>query len=401
MKKSFKYFFLLAALVLTGCNGTVSDELEIVIWEDVNNHELINELLDNYQAIYQENYPAGPRLKFTLYEEQESKAVSDLSLQAPSGQGPDIFAFVHDTLSSAVVNNLISEVMFKETVETFHAPDAINAFTLNNKLYGYPITAESQTLMYDKRKLTNEDVMSFELLAASGQKVVLDVADNDSSGYYMFSFFTDAILFGETGTDRTTFNLNTPETVSNLTKIVKDHRDVIAKATPDNSLAIMQAGEAAAVISSPYLWPLFKKSVGESNAGIAVLPSIDGNALRPFSGYKGYGVSRYAKNPHIAHDVARFLSSETAQRLRFARLGILPTYVSPTLTTLVSNNLEANVFMEALTTSILMPNITEMGSFWAPANDAVTEIWNLGNSATHENIGQILASTTTTIKNNF
>lgn len=401
MKKRYKSFFLLAALILTGCNNALSDELEIVIWEDVNNHELITELLDNYQAVYQENYPDGPKLKFTLYEEQESKAVSDLSLQAPSGEGPDIFAFVHDTLSSAVVNNLISEVMYKESVTANHALDAVNAFTLNDKLYGYPITAESQTLMYDKRKLTNEDVVSFEKLFASGEKVVLDVADNDSSGYYMFSFFTDALLFGESGTERSNFNLNTPETASNLKKIVNDYRGVVAKATPDNSLAIMQNNEAAAVISSPYLWPLFKNSVGESNAGIAVLPTIDGNTLRPFSGYKGYGVSRYAKNPHIAHDVARFLSSETAQRLRFARLGILPTYVSATLTSLVSSNAEANVFMEALTSSILMPNITEMGSFWAPANDAVTEIWNLGTTATVESISGILAATTTTIKNNF
>lgn len=402
MKKKFALSLLLSAL-LVGCSGGGSSDntINILIWEDVNNHELITELFTTYQSIYRQNYPDGPTIKITLQEEKESKAVSDLMLQGPSGEGPDIFAFVHDTLSSAITNELISEVMYKSEVVANHSEDSVAAFTNNNKLYGYPITAESQTLMYDKSKLSADDVGSFEKILAKGQKIVLDVADTDSSGYYMFSFLTDADLFGEKGTDPNSFNLDGPKGAANLTSLAKDLRGAITKGEPDSSRTIISVGEAAGVISSPYLWPLFQEAVGVSNAGIALIPSVNGNAARPFSGYKGYGVSRYAKNPHIAHDLARYLSSEVAQRLRFSKLGILPTFQSSAVSSAVSKSASATVFQNALDQSLLMPNITEMGSFWAKANDAMTEIWNLNQAVTVEKVHEILSKATTAIKNSF
>lgn len=401
MQKKNILIATLFSLLLSGCNGQTKNEINIVLWEDENNHALITDLLDNYNATYTEKYPDATPLKFTILAEQESKAVSALGLQAPSGQGPDLFAFVHDTLSSAVTNKLISEVIYDTEIKNVHTVDAINAFTYDEKLYGYPITAESQTLMYDKRLLSAEDVVSFDALKASGEKIVLDVANNDSSAYYTFSVMTDAILFGEDGTDVTKFNLDGAKSQANLLSLVKDYRPSIVAATPDSGLAILEAKEAAGVISSPYLWAKFKEAVGETNAGIAILPTLNGENLRPFSGYKGYGVSRYAKNPHIAHDVARYLTNELSQRLRYTQKGILPTYISPTLNTLVTNDPVASVFKASAQNSLLMPNITEMGSFWAPAGDAVTSIWNLGNNATLEAISGILAATTTTIKNSF
>ncbi len=401
MKKKFTLSLLLSALLVSCGGGSSDNTINILIWEDVNNHELISELFENYQSIYRQNYPDGPAIKITLQEEKESKAVSDLVTQGPSGEGPDIFAFVHDTLSSAITNELISEVIYRHEVVANHSEDSVAAFTNNNKLYGYPITAESQTLMYDKSKLSATDVLSFENIFAKGQKIVLDVADTDSNGYYMFSFLNDADLFGANGTTVNSFNLDGVKGAANLTSLTKDLRGAITKGTPDSSRAIMSVGEAAGVITSPYLWPLFQEAVGVNNAGIALIPSVNGEAARPFSGYKGYGVSRYSKNPHVAHDLARYLSSETAQRLRFARLGILPTFQSEAITSAVSKSASATVFQNALEHSIVMPNITQMGSFWAPMNDAMTEVWNLNQTATVEKVHSILVATTTAIKNKF
>lgn len=400
MKKKLGLLLTLSTLLM-GCATKGDDTINILMWEDVNNHALIEDLFASYQSIYRQNYPDGPTIKLTLQEEKESKAVSDLLLQGPSGEGPDLFAFVHDTLSSAITNELVSEVMYGTEVRHNHSEDAVAAFTYNTKLYGYPITAESQTLMYDKRKLSADDVTSFEKIHAKGEKVVLDFADSDSNAFYMFSFLTDADVFGASGTVPTSFNLNGPQGAQNLLALTKDLRGAITKGTPDTSLVIMNQNEAAAVISSPYLWPLFQESVGASNAGIAKVPTVNGDTPRPFSGYKGYGVSRYAKNPHIAHDLARYFTSETAQRLRFARLGILPTFVSDEITSAVHKSASASVFQAALNESLVMPNITQMGSFWAPTNTAMTQIWNLGEGATLEKVSGFLAEATTTIKNTF
>lgn len=388
----------LSATLLASCSGTTSTTINLTLWEDINNHAMLRVLLDQYIANYKEQYPAAPDLVINLYDEKEPKAMSDLSLQGPSGQGPDVFAFVHDTLASGVTNDLITKNIFATDTIKNHSSDSVAAFTFEGELYGYPITAESMTIMYDKSTLSATDVLSMEALKSSGKKVILDVANSDSSAYYTFSFSNDANLFGENGIDKNTLVLATPHAVTNLTDIAKNYRDTIINQTPDSALAIIQTGEADAVISSPYLWPLFREQLG-TNAGIAVLPTINGEAQRPFSGYKGYGVSRYSKHPHISHDLAKYLTDEFSQLYRFRQLGILPTFQSSRISSDVEADPASSVFQASLSQSIVMPNIVAMGSFWAPMNNAVTQIWNLGTGATESQVQTILLTTTTEIKN--
>lgn len=398
MKNKHLILLSLTASILASCGGTPSNQkITLTLWEDINNHETLKVLLDQYVANYKEQYPQAPELNIVLYEEKESKAVSDLSLQGPSGQGPDVFAFVHDTLASAVTNDLIDPNIYEEYVVSNHSADSVAAFTFEGKMYGYPITAESLTIMYDKTKLNTTDVTSMENFKASGKKLVLDMANTDSSAYYTFSFSNDANLFGPSGTDKNSLNLATPHAVTNMTDMSKNYRNTVINQTPDSALAIIGSGEAQAVISSPYLWPLFKEQLG-NNAAIAPLPTINGEDLRPFSGYKGYGVSRHSKQPYLAHNLAKYLSDEFAQRYRFTKLGILPTFQSAAIETAVTNDPVSSVFQASLNKSIVMPNIIAMGSFWAPMNDAATEIWNLGSGATEEQVQTILLATTTQIK---
>lgn len=401
MKNKSVYLFALTSTILASCGGNSSEQtITLTVWEDVNNIPMLETLATQFLADYANTYPSAPAIDIVFVEEKEAKAVSDLSLDGPSGNGPDLFAFVHDTLSSAVSNDLIAPNMYHQETKASHLEESVKAFTYQNILYGYPITSESITLMYDKSKLSENDVSSMENLLASGQKVVWDVANTDSSAYYAFGVMNDVNLFGN-GTQANQLNLATPKAVANMTALSTTYKNMITNATPDSALTIMQAGEAAAVISSPYLWSSVKAQLG-NNAGIATLPTINGDAQRPFSGYKGYGVSRYSKNPHIAHAFASYLVGETAQRYRFIQKGILPTYaISDIINTQVNHDAVANVFKASLAQSLTMPNIIAMGSFWAPMNDAVTEIYNLGNTATSNAVNTILTNATNTIKTNI
>lgn len=402
MKSKRMILLGLTTTLLAACSGGSggTDKIVLKLWEDINNHEIIRTLLDQYIANYKEDFPAAPDLEIQLIEEKESKAVSDLSLDGPSGQGPDLFAFVHDTLSSAVSNDLIAENIYKADTINNHSSDSVAAFTYENKLYGYPITAESMTIMYNKEDLAAEDVVSMEALKASGKKLVFDVANTDSSAYYTFSLFNDANLFGENGTDKNSLDLATTNSITNMTSLTKDYRDLVVNQTPDSAISIINSGQASAVISSPYLWPLIKDALGV-NAGIAPLPTINGQDQRPFSGYKGYGVSRYSEYPHLAHDLAKYLTDEFSQLYRLRQLEIMPTFSSNRITNEVDDVESSSVFRSSLEKSILMPNIVAMGSFWAPMNDTVTEIWNLGTSATAAQVETILSAATEEIQNSI
>lgn len=398
MTKKQGMMMLLLSTTLASCGGNVTEtKITLRVWEDVNNIPMLETLATQFLADYATQYPSAPIVEIEFIEEKESKAISDLSLDGPSGNGPDLFAFVHDTLSSGVSNDLIAPNLYFAETTANHLEESVKAFTYQNVLYGYPITSESITLMYDKSKLSPSEVTSMENLLASGEKVVWDVANTDSSAYYAFGVMNDVILFGD-GTQSSQLDLATTKAVTNITALTTTYQSMITNATPDAALTIIQAGEAAAVISSPYLWSSFKAQLG-ANAGIATLPTIGGDTQRPFSGYKGYGVSRYSKNPHIAHAFANYLVSETAQRYRFIQKGILPTFAtSDIVNTQVNNDAVANVFKASLSQSLTMPNIIAMGSFWAPMNDAVTEIYNLGNGATIPTVEAILDNATDTIK---
>lgn len=396
-KKQFAILGLLAFTLASCGKGVTTSAINITIWEDINNHDIVETLLNQYLINYKEKYPAAPELKITLVDEKEGSAISDLSNDGPAGQGPDLFAFVHDTLSSAVTNKLIDENIYAYETRINHSSDAVSAFTYNDKLYGYPITAESLTIMYNKSQLSETDVSSFENLKASGKKVVFEVANSSGSAYYTFGLMNDANLFGENGTDKTQLDFATPNAVQNMTTLAKDYQDVILNQSPDMGLPLLTSNQASAVISSPYLWPLVKEQLG-NNAAIATLPTINGQTLRPFSGYKGYGVSRYSKYPYIAHDIAKYLTDEVAQIYRLKQLGLLPTFASERVEQEVAKTSTSTVFQASLSQSLVMPNIVAMGSFWGPMNDAVTSIWNLKTSATLVEVEGILRTATNDIK---
>lgn len=399
MKRNSVFFIAASALLLASCGGSSSEDVIILkVWEDANNHEMLRGVADQFIANYKNAYPEAASIEIEFIEQTEGAAMDDLSLQGPSGNGPDVFAFVHDTLASGVNNELISPVEFSDFVKEKFSEESINAFTFDDLLYAYPITAESQVLMYDNTKLTAEDVVSWERISESGQSIVLDSAGSDSSAYYMFSFMNDVDLFGN-GTESNKLKLDTPQAVANLTAMTKDYRNAVQQGTPDQALTIMGLDEAAGVISSPYLWDIFKKELG-SKASIAVLPSINGQALRPFSGYKGYSVNTYSKYPMLANALAKHLANGVAQEVRFVQKTLLPTFLdSPTLNDRLGKNEEAVVFQASLEQSLTMPNIVAMGSYWAEMNDAVTEIWNLSNNATNESVEAILTRATQSIKN--
>lgn len=397
-------FLLVVVIVLglfavSGCtkeSTNSSDKITITIWEDESNEQVVKTLCEYFLADYYQKYPLAPKIEIKIIAQAEASAVEGLQTAGPAGNGPDIFAFVHDTLGTAVNAGLIAENINAEKLETIQSQDALDAFTFEGVLYGYPITAESLTVMYDKSKITAEELSSFDSIKNANKKLAWTVS-NTNSGYYPFGLFTDSVLFGEDGTSKDIIDLDTTKTVDNLYSFYKDYSGVIENATVNEGFSLLQTGEVAGIISSPYLWADVKNALGE-NAAIAVLPSINGENQRPFSGYKGYGVNRYSKNPTIAHMLADYLSGEEAQYLRLVEKEYLPTISSDRIDNYISKSQSLQVFKQSLNNSITMPNILKMGSYWSPMQDVMTELWNTRANITKDIIREKLQSAESLIK---
>lgn len=396
-KRKLLFTTLLASLLI-GCNSgsNKNEKVTITIWEDETNIAVLETLLEEFSSDYVSKYPSAQKIDFKIIPHTEGSAISDMQLDGPSGNGADIFAFVHNTLGTAVQWNLIAENPFAETLALHHSDEAIQAFSNNKVMYGYPINSESLTVMYDKSKVDIETLSSMENLKVANKKIAWDVTTK-SGAYYTFGLMNDANLFGSSGQDATSLNLATTNTINNYYSLVKDYKNNIANADPDTGLSLLTRGDVVGFISSPYLWSSLKQNIG-NNAAITVLPSINEQAQRPFSGYKGYGVSTFSKQPALSHMFANFLISEDAQYYRYRQLGYLPTINdSSRINESVEGNEISLVYKTSLSNSITMPNIAKMGDFWAPMQDAVSQIWNL-SSPTTEAITTILTTATNEIK---
>ncbi len=387
-------------LTLAGCANNSSNEITITIWEDESNIEMVKTLTDEYLTKYKANYPDAATLKIVFEEQTEKSAVEKMSTVAAAGQGPDIAAITHDTIAAGVADKLLAPVSYDQALTYRMSKEAMNAVTYNGVVYGYPITAESMSIMYDKREISAEELSSFDKLLASGKKIAWQMTGDDV-GYYTSGLYTDAVIFGEDGKDSTKVNLATSKAVDNVYSFFHDYGSCFIDATPEAAVSYVSNGTAGAValVSSPFILASMKTALGD-NLGIAKLPTINGESQRPFSGYKAYAVSRYSKNGVIAQDICNFLTSYDSMNWRLVKAGYLPACpldATEDIKESISESEEAQIFASSLADSFTMPNIPKMQDYWRPMNNATTKFWNEKDSLTKDAVKSALEEASKTL----
>jgi len=408
MKKIVLLLILL--LVLVGCErravNTGSEDITLTIWEDNKNIEVVTTITEEFARFYAFNFPSAPKLKFQFIPHSEQSSVEDLVLAGPAGTGPDILAFVHDTLDTAVSGNLLARNSYADKIIATHSNEAAQAASLNGIMYGFPITSESQVIIYRKSKISVSQISNIETILNSNQanaKLVWDVFE----GYYSFGLFNDALLYGldgetVTGVKSSYLNFATPNAIANVSYLKNNFKSntnlVIPGSTSGTTdiegLSLFLAGNVDAIIVAPYFWASAKEHFGD-DVQMAPLPKVNNQEMRPFSGYKLYGVSRYSKYPALAQQLADFMTSEWAQALRLKNKSLLPTVTSLTTkidqTSIIVNSwrmlettritipeatlVEARIFKDSLDQSITMPKIARFSAFWIAYANNMKALW--------------------------
>lgn len=408
------WMILLLLFILVGCGrrevSNTTEDVTLIIWEDSKNIELVSQMTEEFARYYAFNFPNAPKLKFEFIPHSEQSSVEDLVLAGPAGTGPDILAFVHDTLDTAVTGNLLAQNSFASRIRDTHTEKAAHAASLNGVMYGFPITSESQVIIYRKSKISDTQIQSIEGILDQNQanaKLVWDIFE----GYYSFGLMTDALLYGadgETteGIKSSYLNFATPQTIQNVSyarNTYKNHPNLTIPGSTSGStdiegLSLFLAGDVDAIIVAPYFWASAKEQF-PNDVAMAPIPSINGQTMRPFSGYKLYGVSRYSKYPALSQQLADFLTSEWAQALRLKEKSLLPTVESllseldqnqmkvdswrkletTQITITEASIIEARIFEQSLEQSITMPKITRFAAFWISYANNMKALWEQGS----------------------
>ena len=377
-----------------------TEEITLKVWapqeDQVDENSWLNVMLKKFEEAHPE-YKITWELGVCSEGDALSKVTTDVSAAA------DVFMYANDQLGGMMQAEALAKLggdylaqVTKDNSETF-----VNTVTYTDGgVYGFPYTANTWFMYYDKSVYSEDDVKSLETMLEKGT-----VAFPLSNSWYLMSFYAanGATLFGDKGVDAAA-GIKLGEGAVDVTKYLIDLAKNPNCKDDVNGLGLagLQDGSVKAFFSGTWDAEAAKAALGE-NFAAAQLPCITINGeqkqMKSFGGSKAIGVNKQSKNPKAAMQLAAFLSSTEAQLAHYEMRGIIPAATVLATDPVVSADVVAVAQSNTMAyTAIGQPTIPEMGTYWAAAGNMASEIIN--GTVTHDNAAEKTEAFQAAINNN-
>lgn len=345
----------------------------LVVWADANQSEAIAAV----GAAFTE--ATGVELIVEIVDRGTLK--DDVILNAPAGEGPDIFAGAHDWIGELASNGVIAPIDLGGREGDF-LPTALTAMKWDGEQFGVPFVTEAIAMYYNPDLVAEPPATMADLTAACDEladdvECLVVQGGNDGGDAYHHQPFITAYgghLFGlsDEGFDGSDVLIGSDETVKGaelLETLVKD--GYVPSVNADDAKNLFVGGKAAFWISGP--WQIGSLENPEENTGapnwaVAKMPTVEGNPMRPHVGIQGFYVSAFADNAAIAQEfLLNFIATDETMLALFEADPRGTAFLS--VLELISDNPVAATFAASAADGTFMPNIPEMGSIWGPVGD--------------------------------
>ena len=322
--------------------GTYND---LVIWCD----ERIKSNIEGLMSRFIMNNSQKYKINYTINTTGEDSAASSMIENVKAGA--DIFIFAQDQLTRLKTAGALSMITgkMKTAITEESQEEAVEAATLNGKLYAFPFTSDNGYFMYyDKRIFPNEeDVSSIEnimaVLQREGKKISYPVFTN---GWYSTSYFM------ATGCE-SNWEVNSKNEFIGYDDTYASDKGLVAcrglaalkqyeSLFSTKDVADMKEGDTKVVISGVWDYEIAYSKMGD-DLGCTKMPTFTVNTapsgqpekietinISSYMGYKLVGVkpSSDEKRQSVCKKIARYISNEDAQRERFMAVNWGPTNIS-------------------------------------------------------------------------
>lgn len=392
---------LLAGVILAGCGGSeannsenqsTAEEVTLKVWVDPGSGEFYEKVANQFKE------DTGASYEIEVVESDTGKA-QEFVKKDPDAAA-DVFSMPHDQLGQLVDAGVIYEnSKYVESVKE-NSEQAASAASYKEKVYGYPYGVESMMLYYDKSKLSEEDIKTFEGIV-NKDKIGLNFEEGGAD-YFAIPFFVSngAKLYGENGEDASGTIFNDENSVNVLKWITAQGNNPNVVQASADAMSQLENGSIAALVSGPWGKENIEEILGE-NMGIAPYPTVDfGNGsvqMKAFLGVKLYSVNANTKHPLEAMELANYFSSKEIQELAFEERDTIPSNNELQESEKIQNDaLAATVVkMAASEHSVLMPKIPEMVNFWPSALAIISDAFkgNIPEDQMKEKLTQLVEDT--------
>ena len=296
-------------------------EVKMHVWCSKNDVDITTQMIESFKEANK-----GTDFNIIIEESEDSDARDNILSNVHNGA--DVFPIADDQITSMVAGGALYEIEDVDAVKKADDESAVEAATIDGKLYGYPLTADNGYFMYyNKDYFSEDDVKSLDkmlsIAAANNKKVAMEF----NSGWYLYTFFGNTGLSLSIKPDGITNECNWNSQTGDITGVaIKQALDSIAAnpgfvSMPNGDIAEhIKSGDVIAGISGVWDVMNVKEAWGE-NYGACKLPTytVAGKEVQmsSFTGYKMMGVNAYSKNKEWACRLADWLTNQQNQELRF------------------------------------------------------------------------------------
>lgn len=374
----FIVFFcvLFWAISFTGCGNTdaheenqsASNAVELTVWGAEEDQELLSRIIDDFKK--EHSGEADFHITLEVQGESECKDVLLGGLEA----GADIFTFADDQLNALVAAGALDPVEGAQQIRSENLDTAVEAASVGNTLYAYPLTADNgYFLYYNKEYFKDSDVETLDkILSISGEKGKRFTMDW-SSAWYVYSFFGNTGMEVKLSNDGITneCSWNNKKGEVKGVDVAKAMLEIgrssgFANCTDAEFLAGVKDGSVIAGVSGVWNAVEIEKAWGK-DTGACKLPTYTCKGkqiqMASFSGCKLIGVNAYSKSPKWAKSLAEWITNEQNQKLRFEMRGQGPANKNAA----ASSEVQASPAIAALLQQSEFAQLQRVGGkFWDP-----------------------------------
>ncbi|MCI8483358.1 MAG: extracellular solute-binding protein [Lachnospiraceae bacterium] len=347
-----------------------SEDVELILWGAEEDEALLQEMIESFQEEYK------GQANFNITFAAQSEAGCKDALLADLEAGADVFAFADDQLNALVAAGALEPIENADQLKSENLPGSIEAASVGDVLYAYPLTADNgYFLYYNKQYFNQEDVKTFDRILQIAEENQKRVTMDWSSAWYVYAFFGNTDLEVGLNDDGITNYCTWNGTDGDIKGVDVANAMLSIASSPaflsteeSGFLAGIQDGSVIAGVSGVWNAVAMKDTLGE-NYGAAKLPTYTCTdrqiQMASFSGYKLIGVNAYSKQYEWASRLAEWISNEENQQLRFEMRGQGPANINAAASADVQDSPAITALIEQSEYSCLQ----RIGSnFWDPVS---------------------------------
>lgn len=379
-----------STILLAGCSGGSSttptsaetDEaidasgVTLTIWTDANRKPAIEAAAKTF-----EEETGG---KIELVQKNFEDIRTDFINQVPTGNGPDITVGAHDFLGSFVEAGVIDTVDLGAAADQLEQV-AIDAFTYDGQVYGFPYALESIALIQNTDLVGEDAPATFDDMIAKGKEsgaerpFVINTAGQTGDAYTMYGFQTSfgAPVFVQDASGSYTSEVGMGGDAGNAfaewlgANGEKGTGYISTTIDYDTNNELFASGKAAYTIQGP--WAIEALTAQGVKVKVNPIPSAGSETAAPFVGVQGFYVSSQSKNALVAQQfLTHYLATDEAQQALYDADPRLPAW-KPVAEKVASDPIVAG-FLASAANGVPQPSIPEMGSVWDLWNAAQVQI---------------------------